>query len=700
MNQSSTESNADVLDVGDLGRYRLIARLARGGMGDVYLAVQRGPSGFNKLAVLKELRDTLAEEPTYLEMFLDEARLAARLNHPNVVQTNEVGSDGARHYIAMEYLEGQPLQRIMSRLARTGELSLPMRLRILSDALAGLHYAHELCDFDGSSLHVVHRDVSPHNIIVTYDGAVKVLDFGIAKTLISEETRAGIVKGKAAYMAPEQAMGRSVDRRADIFSAGVMLWELVTNQRLWKGLTEVAVLIKVANESVPSPREVAPGAPEELVRICERALARDANDRYQTAAELRSDIERFIATLAAPVSNIEIGHLISETFADDRARLKLLVESSTRRVRSLPTGEYRAIDLARPGDEIGVTSPGSTAVRGQVASATFTSAISRARISQPPSLSQTQQGRVVVESLAPTSVDATGSQSMAVAAMPQRPSTPPLPAPFVLPERRTASVVVQGGIIGGSLGLVLVFVALVYPMLRAPRADGPVVASTGMLAPAAPSTQTAPAAIAPVAENLPSATPVLDDPRTPSAAPAPTDLQAFPASSPQATVAVNDLRRAPTPVAALAPARAFAPAHAGANAAAVASHAAPEAPPSPIEAPRPPAPAPEPKPAAPAPAAPPVASFTIDMMRPKLVSGHDPVYTREALLARVQGTMIAKCTITTSGALEDCRILKALPHMEQAFMESLKTRRYTPIIYQGRATAVEYVINVQLVLPS
>src|SRR6185437_1077783 len=191
-----------------LGKYRLIAELGHGGMAEVYLAVVRGPAGFNKLVVIKQIRPQLAEDPEFLGMFLDEARLAARLSHPNVVQTNEVGQEGNRYFIAMEYLEGQPLNRILHRLQKSGGLPLGLHIKILSDVLAGLHHAHELADYDGTALEVVHRDVTPHNVFVTYEGQVKVVDFGIAKAAgRAGETRHGVIKGKAPYMAPEQAAG-------------------------------------------------------------------------------------------------------------------------------------------------------------------------------------------------------------------------------------------------------------------------------------------------------------------------------------------------------------------------------------------------------------------------------------------------------------------------------------------------------------
>ncbi len=216
------------------GRFRVIAEVGEGGMAKVYLAVARGFSGFNKLVVLKSLRSNLASDRACVDMFLHEARLAARLNHPNVVQTYEVIEEDGRPVMVMEYLEGQPLSQIAVRAQADKRFTLSMRLHVLCDVLAGLHYAHELRDFDGTALDLVHRDVSPQNIFVTFEGQVKLLDFGIAKvvhTSAPAETDAGVLKGKVLYMAPEQIAGEALDRRADIFAVGVMLWEALAGER-------------------------------------------------------------------------------------------------------------------------------------------------------------------------------------------------------------------------------------------------------------------------------------------------------------------------------------------------------------------------------------------------------------------------------------------------------------------------------------
>jgi serine/threonine-protein kinase len=357
-------------DQGGLGKYRVIAELGHGGMADVYLAVVRGPVGFNKLMVIKQLRPHLAEVPDFLDMFLDEARLAARLNHPNVVQTNEIIEEGNRYVIAMEYLDGQSFDRVLRRGQKQGKLTRAHQLRVLCEALEGLHYAHELQDFDGTPLRVVHRDVTPHNIFVTYEGQVKVVDFGIAKAAnCSAETRTGVLKGKVAYMAPEQARGDELDRRADLFSVGLMLWEVAAGMRPWKGLNDVQILGRLATGQIPAPSSVSPEVDPELERICLRAIAMDPAARYATAAEMREELERYIEGKNLRVSSRELGAVVAELFQERRAELRSLIESQLRDARSLPTGEFQAVravslvDLSSSGSLSSLSSSKIPAVR-------------------------------------------------------------------------------------------------------------------------------------------------------------------------------------------------------------------------------------------------------------------------------------------------------------------------------------------------
>jgi serine/threonine-protein kinase len=320
-------------------------------MASVYLAMASGPAGFHKLVVIKLITAELAEDPDFVTMFLDEARLAARLNHPNVVQTNEVGHEGNRYFIAMEYLEGQTLQRVLYRLGRgpTSELSTAAHLRIICDALAGLHHAHELCDFDGTPLGVVHRDVSPHNLFVTYAGQVKVVDFGIAKALnSSHETRAGMLKGKIGYMAPEHARGDRVDRRADIYAVGVMLWELAAGQRLFKGQPEVQIIQRLIANDIPCPSQVDPNVDLELESIVLRAMSYRPEDRYPTAAALAEALEEYLRARGSTATTRDVGQLIAERFADDRTKIKTLIEQQIDAVEQPIESSLPLLDLAPP----------------------------------------------------------------------------------------------------------------------------------------------------------------------------------------------------------------------------------------------------------------------------------------------------------------------------------------------------------------
>ncbi len=319
------------------GKYRLIAELGHGGMADVFLAVQAGPvgSGFRKLTVIKRLRQNLAEEPEFVAMLVDEARIAARLNHPNVVQTNEVGNVGAHYFIAMEYLDGQPLHRIQHRsMQRVKEGKDPIctpvqQYVVLMDTLAGLHHAHELADFDGTPLQIVHRDMTPHNVFVTYDGQVKVVDFGIAKAVgRASETRQGVVKGKVRYMAPEQAIGQNVDRRADVFAIGVMLWEAAAGRRMWKDKDELQIVQALVSGELPgSPRDYCPDVPDRIIEIINKALAIRPENRYATAEEFRFDIEQYLAETGQLVeTRRKLAPAVQELFADKRSELKAVIE--------------------------------------------------------------------------------------------------------------------------------------------------------------------------------------------------------------------------------------------------------------------------------------------------------------------------------------------------------------------------------------
>ena len=319
-----------------LGKYQLVAELARGGMGIVYLATAQGPARFSKLLVVKELRTDLGDEPGALDMFLEEARLAARLDHPNIVQTYEIGEHEGRHFIVMEYLDGVTLARAIRKLKA---FPLTMHLRLICDLLPGLHYAHMLRDFDETPLGIVHRDVTPQNVFLTYGGQVKLVDFGIAKADDSVlETRAGMLKGKPAYMAPEQIAGSaretSIDARTDVFAVGIMLWEATAGRRLWQNHNDIEILSSLMRKQLPSLLEAAPEAPAELVRICGKAMATARDERYASVADLRADLEAYLRASQADVSLGDVAEFVSRAFEQERIATRHTIETYIQRLRS------------------------------------------------------------------------------------------------------------------------------------------------------------------------------------------------------------------------------------------------------------------------------------------------------------------------------------------------------------------------------
>jgi serine/threonine-protein kinase len=327
-------------------KYTLLLELGQGGTAVVYLAVAQGPVGFNKLVVLKALKPSLVNDTEFQRMFLNEARLSARLSHPNIVQVNEVLDDGGLPVIVMEYLAGKPLSELRTRARE--ELGLAVHLRIIAEVLSGLHYSHELSDYDGTQLGVVHRDMTPHNVMLTYDGSVKILDYGIAKLSGSlVETQTGAVKGKLRYMPPEQIAGEHVDRRADIYSVGVMLWEAATGKRMWADLAEPVVMNRVLNGHIPRPSEERAVVAPELERIVMRALARERSDRYATAADLQTELDAFLATLE-PATSRDIGALVAKAFAEERDEARRLVDERLSQL-SLSSAEKYASFSVHPG---------------------------------------------------------------------------------------------------------------------------------------------------------------------------------------------------------------------------------------------------------------------------------------------------------------------------------------------------------------
>jgi eukaryotic-like serine/threonine-protein kinase len=334
------------------GRYTVLATIARGGMGYVHLAAIRGAHGFRKIVVVKELSEELHADPDFRAMFLQEGNIAARLSHPNIVQTYEAGDEGERLFIVMEYLPGQPLNRI-KRKVPYDEL-LQFQLLAISDMLAGLAHAHALQDYDGTPFNLVHRDVSPHNVFVTYAGEVKVVDFGVAKAAnqLGGNTKTGTIKGKIAYMPPEQATGSPIDARADLFAAGIMIYEAVTGKRFWAGHEELAAFGMLLRGKLPDWRpEVIRQAPA-FVSLLSRVLTVDPEERFRSAAEFKEELDVLRRKSNAIPAREDLGKLLEIHFTGEREERTALLRAQ---LAAMETGDGPAslLDTGRASDVSG-----------------------------------------------------------------------------------------------------------------------------------------------------------------------------------------------------------------------------------------------------------------------------------------------------------------------------------------------------------
>src|SRR4051812_26990328 len=306
-------------------KYELVSRLAAGGMAEIFLARTKGIQGFEKYLVIKRILGHRTQDPEFVRMFLDEARVAATLDHPNIVQIYDVGHVDNEYFIAMEYLRGHNLIEIVRAGAKLGYAKPPLEhvVSTLTQCCAGLHYAHEKRDFEGRSLEIVHRDVTPQNVVVSFDGSVKVVDFGIAKAATREvETLAGTLKGKIGYMSPEQCRGAQVDRRSDIFAVGIILFELTTGKRLYHERSDFDTLKKIIEGPVPSPRDLLPFYPAFLNAIVVRCLQKNADDRYQTARDLHADLDAFARDNQLVTGTVPLSQYMERIYADELATHK------------------------------------------------------------------------------------------------------------------------------------------------------------------------------------------------------------------------------------------------------------------------------------------------------------------------------------------------------------------------------------------
>jgi serine/threonine protein kinase len=301
-----------------VGKYEIMRRLAVGGMAEIYLARITGAAGFEKLVVLKRILPSVAEDPTFVNMFLDEARLAATLRHPNIADVYDVGEFVGTYFFTMEYVYGQDVRTIRHDSRKQNEgIPLTIALAIVHGAASALDHAHEKVGADGKKLGLVHRDVSASNVMVSYDGAVKLLDFGIARASSStHKTQTGTLKGKIPYMSPEQCKGLPLDRRSDLFSLGVVLYELTVGKRPFRGDSDFAVMDQIVYQGAKPPSELVPGYPPELEMIVMKLLARGPSSRYATGEELLKDLDDFIGKHGLWLSPRAIGKYMRTLFAD------------------------------------------------------------------------------------------------------------------------------------------------------------------------------------------------------------------------------------------------------------------------------------------------------------------------------------------------------------------------------------------------
>ena len=317
------------------GKYQLLRKIASGGMGQVFLALERG-AGLERLVVLKLILPHLAEDEDFLTMFLEEARLVARLGHPNLITILELTEIDGRHCLAMEYVQGDDVRRL-EKYARSQGKPLPVGLvlRIIAEAAAGLHYAHQARNPLGQPLQLVHRDVSPQNILVGFDGGVKVIDFGVAKAAGSaSHTATGVLKGKYPYMSPEQANGQPVDGRSDLFALGVVLWEMLTGRRLFKGESDLMTLRLVRDCQVPVPSQLNPKLPPGVDELVLKALAPTPEGRFPDCGAFRLAIENYILQYRLPASNAHLAAYLRDLYTErinresDPANLDQLAEDA------------------------------------------------------------------------------------------------------------------------------------------------------------------------------------------------------------------------------------------------------------------------------------------------------------------------------------------------------------------------------------
>jgi serine/threonine protein kinase len=339
------------------GEYKILKKIATGGMAEVFLAKRIGMKGFEKLLAIKRILPQFSENEEFIAMFIDEAKLAAKLTNRNIVQIYDFGSQQGSYYIAMEYIFGKDLRSILKKSKERGErLPLAQCAYIIGEAAKGLEYAHTLRDHFGKPLQIIHRDISPQNILISYEGEVMLADFGIAKAASkSTETRAGVLKGKILYMSPEQAWGKPIDRRTDLYSLGVLLYEMITHRKIFDADSEFSMLEKVRNADVEFPPNVFENIPNNFLQVVQKALEKNPDHRYQSAHDMRVDLENYLLTTQERLSEKTISNYLKQLFREeiDEER-KILTEGTEILVERLAAQEPVLKPPAREPEKISI----------------------------------------------------------------------------------------------------------------------------------------------------------------------------------------------------------------------------------------------------------------------------------------------------------------------------------------------------------
>jgi serine/threonine-protein kinase len=486
-----------------LDRYELLWPVADGGMASVWVARLSRKHGFEKIVAIKTILPKLAADDRFQKMFLDEGRIASRIDHVNVAQILDLGEENEVFYIVMEWIDGDSISRLQRTVAKKGAtMPLPIVLRILADTCDGLHAAHELRGPEGALLGVVHRDVSPQNVLVTTGGVAKLIDFGIAKAKnrLAADTSAGFLKGKVHYMAPEQALGKPVDRRADVFGVGALLYQLIAGHPPYEGENELETLHKLGSGAPPAPFPASSGVPRAVSDVIVRALAHSPDERWSSAAELRAALERAMAMCGLVASTSDVAAFVNEHLADHIANRRRAIEAATQ------AASARGLPLSSGEIPIPTSSTEIMNVSGGYPAQMTPSGASP--IPAPAASSRMVGGRVEVE------VGSSGGGSLGLGSVAASVAAPAAPA--ASKNRALVVAVVALGV------LAVVGVALIGTSLRAKaaaaHADGPPSPASSLGAAASGSATQPAAEPTAIASATPSPTPIT----TPTSTPPPT----------------------------------------------------------------------------------------------------------------------------------------------------------------------------------